>query len=192
MMQGYLPFLQRPGRNMGVVIKTTIDPYSILNTARELVLQIDPGQPISGARTMKELKDNSIAPARLNLGLLGTFAGLALVLAFVGIYGVLAFIVAQRQREIGVRVALGAQRHQVLGLIVGQGVRLLGIGVVVGLLGSFALTRVLTSILFGVAPMDPSTFSVVTALLYAIGLLACWLPARRAAKVDPMAALRQD
>jgi len=139
---------------------------------------------------MKEMRDHSVAPDRLNLGLLGGFAVLALVLAIVGLYGLLSFTVTQRQREIGVRMALGAQRLDVLNLVVGQGMRFILAGVVIGLLGSFALTRVLTSVLFKVEPIDPLTFATVTFSLCVVALLACYIPARRATKVDPVVALR--
>ena len=129
---------------------------------------------------------------RLNLTLLAVFAGVALALAVIGLYGVLAYAVAQRQREIGVRMALGAQRRDVLGLVVGHGMRLTGIGVILGLAGALALTRVLKSLLFEIKPFDPVTFLTVTALLAGVALLACWIPARRAAKVDPIEALRYE
>jgi ABC-type antimicrobial peptide transport system permease subunit len=131
-----------------------------------------------------------VAPERLNLGLLGGFAALALILAIIGLYGLLAFTVTQRQREIGIRMALGGRRFDVLNLVVGQGMRLVLMGVVIGLLGSFALTRVLASVLFEVEPTDPLTFVTVTFSLCFVALLACCIPARRATMVDPMAALR--
>ena len=139
---------------------------------------------------MKELRDHNVAPDRLNLGLIGGFAVLALILAIIGLYGLLAFTVTQRQREIGVRLALGARRFDVLNLVVGQGMRLILAGVVIGLSGSFALTRVLASALFEVAPTDPLTFATVTVSLCVVTLLACYIPARRATKVDPMVTLR--
>jgi len=153
---------------------------------------LDPEQPIYDVRTLAEMRDNSIAPQRLNLTLLAVFAGVALALAVIGLYGVLAYAVAQRQREIGVRMALGAQRRDVLGLLVGHGMRLTGIGVILGLAGALALTRVLKSLLFEIKPFDPVTFLMVTAVLAGVALLACWIPARRAAKVDPIGALRYE
>jgi putative ABC transport system permease protein len=190
LVQAYFPIFQQPLGNMAVVVKTTSEPGALLATMRQQVSQLDPSLPIFGINTMKELRDHNVAPDRLNLGLLGGFALLALVLAIIGLYGLLSFTVTQRQREIGIRLALGAQRFEILNLVVGQGVRLVLAGVVVGLLGSFALTRVLTSVLFKVAPTDPLTFVTVTFSLCVVALLACYIPARRATKVDPMVALR--
>ena len=190
MVQAYFPIYQQTLRNMAVVVKTTSEPGAMLTTMRQQVSQLDPALPIFGIQTMSEIRNNSVAPERLNLGLLGGFAALALILAIIGLYGLLAFTVTQRQREIGIRMALGAQRFDVLNLVVGQGMRLILAGVVIGLLGSFALTRVLASVLFKVEPTDPLTFVTVTFSLCVVALLACYIPARRATKVDPMVALR--
>jgi putative ABC transport system permease protein len=192
MVQAYFPIFQQPLGNMAVVVKTTNEPAALLAAMRQQVSQLDPSLPIFGVNTMKELRDHNVAPDRLNLGLLGGFALLALVLAIIGLYGLLSFTVTQRQREIGIRLALGAQRFEILNLVVGQGMRLLLAGVVIGLLGSFALTRVLTSVLFKVEPTDPLTFVTVTFSLSVVALLACYIPARRATKVDPIVALRYE
>src|SRR5678816_1762482 len=191
-VQAYFPLYQQPLRNMAVVVKTTSEPTAMLTTMRQQVSQLDPALPIFGIQTMREIRNNNVAPERLNLGLLGGFAALALLLAIIGLYGLLAFTVTQRQREIGIRMALGAQRFDVLNLVVGQGMRLILAGVVIGLLGSFGLTRVLASVLFKVGPTDPLTFVTVTFSLCAVALLACYVPARRATKVDPMVALRYE
>jgi putative ABC transport system permease protein len=192
MVQAYFPILQQPLLNMAMVVKTTSEPAAMLATMRQQVSQVDPAQPIFGISTMKEMRDRNIAPDRLSLGLLGGFAVLALALAIIGLYGLLSFTVTQRQREIGVRMALGAQRSDVLKSVVGQGMRWVLTGAFIGLLGSFALTRVLASVLFNVAPTDPLTFVTVTLSLCVVALLACYIPARRATKIDPMEALRYE
>ena len=192
MVQAYFPIFQQGLLNMAVVVKTTGEPAALLATMRQQVSQLDPAQPIFGIYTMKEMRDHNVAPDRLNLGLLGGFAVLALVLAVIGLYGLLSFTVTQRQREIGLRMALGAQRFDVLNLVVGQGMRLVLTGAFIGLLGSFALTRVLTSVLFKVEPADPLTFVTVTLSLCVVALLACYIPARRATRIDPMVALRHE
>jgi len=191
-VQAYLPFLQAPSQGMAVVIKTTLAPESLIAAARQQVQALDPEQPIYDIRTLAEMRDNSIAPQRLHLTLLVVFAAVALALAVVGLYGVLACAVTQRQREIGVRMALGAQRLDVLGMVVGHGMRLAFIGVALGLTGAFALTRVLQSLLFEIRPFDPLTFLMATLVLAGVALFSCWIPARRAARVDPMVALRYE
>ena len=192
MVQAYFPMYQQPLGNLAVVVKTTSDPAALLATMRQQVAQLDPALPIFGISTMKEMHDHNVAPGRLNLLLLGAFAVLALVLASIGLYGLLSFTVTQRQREIGVRMALGAQRRDVLNFVVGQGMRLVLTGVFIGLLGCLALTRVLTSVLFKVEPTDPLTFVTVTLSLCVVALLACYIPARRATRIDPMVALRNE
>ena len=191
-VQAYLPFLQGASGSMAVVMKTTLDPKTLIAAARQQLKALDPDQPVYDTRALTELRDSSIAPQRLNFALLSVFAAVALALAVIGLYGVLAYAVAQRQREIGVRMALGAQRRDVLGLVVGHGMRLTMIGVILGLTGAFALTRVLEGLLFETKPFDPATFLSVTAILVGVALLACWIPARRAARVQPMAALRYE
>jgi putative ABC transport system permease protein len=192
MVQAYFPMYQQPLQNIGVVVKTTSEPAALLTTMRQQVSQLDPALPIFGIQTMREIRKNSVAPERLSLGLLGGFAALALILALIGLYGLLAFTVTQRQREIGIRMALGAQTFDVLSVVVGQGMRLTLAGVVIGVLGSVALTRVLGSVLFKVAPTDPLTFVTVTLSLCVVALLACYIPARRATKINPMVALRSE
>jgi putative ABC transport system permease protein len=192
LVQAYFPMYQQTLQNLAVVVKTTSDPAAILATVRQQVSQVDPALPIFEIRTMKEMRGHNVASDRLNLGLLGGFAALALVLAVIGLYGLLSFTVTQRQREIGVRMALGAQRFEVLNLVVGQGMRLIFTGVVIGLLGSVALTRVLASVLFKVEPTDPLTLFIVTCGLCVVALLACYVPARRATKINPITALRYE
>jgi putative ABC transport system permease protein len=191
-VQAYFPIFQQPVGNMAVVVKTMSEPAALLAAMRQQIAQLDPELPIFGISTMKEMRNQNVAPDKLNLGLLGGFAALALVLATIGLYGLLSFTVTQRQREIGVRMALGAQRFEVLNLVVGQGMRLVLAGAFLGLLGSFALTRVLTSVLFKVAPTDPLTFITVTFSLCVVALLACYIPARRATQIDPIQSLRYE
>ena len=186
----YLPTV-RPGRT-NVALRTQGDPLSLVPAVRKEVAALDPDQPIAAVRTMDEWVDRSTATPRYRTTLLGLFAALAMVLAATGIYGVMSYSVAQRTHEIGVRMALGAQRGKVLRLILRQGLLLVVIGLVIGLAGAFALTRVMASLLFGVTAKDPITFVVVAVLLSVVALVACYLPARRATKIDPLEALRYE
>ena len=154
--------------------------------------QLDKDLPLENIRTMTQLVESSLAQRKFSMRLLSGFAGVALLLAAIGLYGVLAYTVTQRTQEIGIRTALGAQRPDVIGLVLRQGMTLAGLGVLIGLAGAFVLTNVIRSLLFGVAPTDPLTFAVIPVMLATVALLACWLPARRAAKVDPMEALRYE
>jgi ABC-type antimicrobial peptide transport system permease subunit len=157
-----------------------------------VVAQVEPNQALHNLMTMEQRLVNTTTSRRLNTALLGSFAAVALLLAVVGIYGVMSCAVTQRRREIGVRMALGAQKRDVLGLIIHGGLRLTLLGVAIGLAGAFALTRYLSSLLFGIRPTDPVTFLGVAVALTGVALLACWLPARRATKIDPMEALRYE
>ena len=159
---------------------------------RNLVANIDRTQPVYEVRTLEQELAESIAPRRLNLFLLGTFAASALALALMGIYGVIAYSVTQRTQEIGVRAALGAQRGQIVGMVVRQGIGTALFGIAVGLGAAFGLTRLMASLLYEVTPSDPATFAAVAFLLTAIALLAAWIPARKAARVDPLVALRYE
>ncbi len=191
-VQGYMPFLQLPGAGMTVIVRTSTDPEQMIAAARNQVKAIDPNQPIYDVRTLEQIRAESIAPERLNLMLLGLFAALALTLAVVGIYGVMSYAVTQRTQEIGVRMALGAGRRHVLSLVVGQGMKLALIGTGVGLIAAFGFTRLMATLLFGVKTTDPATFGVIATLLVTVALLACYVPARRATKVDPVLALRDE
>jgi putative ABC transport system permease protein len=185
-----LPQLSYP--EMTFVVRTEGDPLALAASARRVIQSIDPTQPIADMRTMENWVGESVARSRFGTLLLMVFACIALLLASVGIYGVTAYTVTQRTHEIGIRIALGAQGMDVLRLIVGQGMRLTLIGVVVGVGGALLLTRVLGSLLFGVSPTDLLTFISVASLLTLVAFLACYMPARRATKVDPMRALRSE
>ena len=173
-------------------MRTAGDPGALAPAVRRTIAEIDPTQPIVKIATMEDVVSASTSQRRLALALFGTFAAAALLLAIAGIYGVLAGTVSERTREIGVRSALGATPGKLIGLIVGQGGRLAALGIALGLAGSFALTRYLQSLLFGVAPNDLMTLAGVCVLLAAVTLAACLVPAARAARVDPSTALRSE
>jgi putative ABC transport system permease protein len=175
-----------------LVVSTSVDPLSLAATVRKTVWDIDKDQPVSNIRTMNEIAAESVARQRFSMLLLGIFAGVALLLAAVGIYGVMSYSVTQRRNEIGIRMALGAQKSDVLKLTVGQGLKLVVIGVGCGLAGAFMLTRLMSSLLFGVKATDPATFITISVILACVALLACYIPARRATKVDPLTALRYE
>jgi len=188
--QIYVPHAQDSQWNfMGLVIRTAGDPAAFATTLRSEVQAIDKDQPIYNVRTFDDVVMHSLGTRRVSMQLFAVFAIAALLLAAIGIYGVMAYTVTQRTQEIGIRMALGAQRSDVLGLVVRQGMTLAAIGVVAGLAGAFGLTRLMASLLFNVQPDDPATFLAIVFLLIAVAFLACYLPARRAAKLDPMIAL---
>ncbi len=188
----YLPHAQDVWRSMVVVARTAVDPSSLAGSIRQDVWSIDKDQPVFDVRTMQEVRSMSVALQQFNSMMIGIFAAVALLLAAIGIYGVMAFAVTQRTREIGIRMALGARKTDVLKLVVANGMRLAVIGLAIGLVASWALTRFISTLLFGVEPTDPLTFSVVSVCLLAAAFLACYLPARRATKVDPLEALRYE
>jgi predicted permease len=186
----YIPYPQFPSSDMTLVVRAAFDPKLLISSIRDEVWVVDKEQPVTEVKTMDQYLDDSVSPRRFNAMLLAIFASLALVLASVGIYGVMAYSVTQRTHEIGIRVALGAQSSQVIKLVIGRGMSLVLVGVMIGLAGALALTRVMTSLLYGVSATDPTTFAVVAALLVAVALIACYIPARRATKIDPMVSLR--
>ena len=193
------PFMQLPEKLMplvadavAVVVRTKGDPTAIMGPVRRAVQELDPREIIYSVQTLDEVLANSFAARRLSMILLGIFAALSLVLSCIGIYGVISYLVGQRTHEIGVRMALGAQRNDVLRLILGQGVRMALMGVGIGLVAALALTRLMSRMLFGVSATDPLTFAGVAILLCGVAVVACYIPARRAMRVDPMEALRYE
>jgi putative ABC transport system permease protein len=188
----YVPHAQDAWSSMVLVAKTKVEPAAMAAPIRQQVWAIDKDQPVFDVHTMREVRAISLALYSFSSVMLSIFAGVALLLAAIGIYGVMFYAVTQRTQEIGIRMALGARALDVLKLIVRNGMSLALIGVAVGLAGAYALTRLLASLLFGVTPTDLVTFSIVTVGLLLIALLACFIPARRATKVDPLVALRYE
>ena len=186
----YQPFAQNPQPFAALAIRTTGDPLSFTRAVREQVQALDPDQGVAAVETMDAMVDEEVGHRRLLLALLGSFAGVAVLLALMGIYGVIAYSVAQRTQEMGIRRALGAQQGDILRLVMGQGFAIAVVGIAAGLGGAFAVTRVLQTLLFQVSTTDPATFAGVAALFLLVALAASYIPARRAARVEPMAALR--
>lgn len=191
-LEVYVPYRQNPRNGMGLLVRSTADPAALTSAIREAVHEIDKDQPIFAIVTMKQLVSDSVATRRITLVLLGLFSGLALILGAIGIYGVISYSVAQRTHEIGIRMALGAPRGDVFRLVVGQGLKLAGIGIAIGLVAAFGLARLMSSLLYGVSASDFETFAGVAILLVLVALLACYVPARRAMRIDPMVALRYE
>jgi putative ABC transport system permease protein len=188
----YVPFRQDVPSHMYVVVKSAMDPGALTSAIRGAIREIDKDQAIFGISTMDQLIVNSVSTRRITLILLGLFSTLALVLAAIGIYGVISYSVAQRTHEIGIRMALGAQNTDVMRMVLGQGARIAGAGVVIGVVASFGLTRLLANLLFSVSAADPLTFAAVSLALTLVAMLACYIPARRTLRVDPMIALRYE
>ena len=192
----YAPLTQhrREGwsNNLMLAVQTSTTPESLTAAIREQIRALDPDQPVTSIKTMDQLLDRTLSQAKFGLLLFGLFAAIALLLAAIGIYAVMATTVTQRTHEIGLRMALGAQKHDVLRLVIGEGMMLVVIGVAAGLAAAVALTRLMSTLLFGVSATDPMTVALITLLLAAVALLACYIPARRATKVDPLVALRYE
>jgi putative ABC transport system permease protein len=188
----YVALAQTPLLGAALIVKTAGEPLSIARRTVELIYEVDPNQPAARIQSLEQVRADSIAAPRLTTNLLGLFALLALVIAAAGIGGVMALSVSQRTQEIGVRMAIGAWPTEILRMVLGQGLLLTGLGVALGLVGAVALTRILHRLLFEVSPVDPLTFAIVAAVLGGAALLACYLPARRAASVDPVIALRYE
>ena len=188
----YFTSKQNSFQHMAIVVRSTVEPQSLAPALRQAVAEVDRAVPVSEVKTMEHIVSQSVTQPRFNLFLLGLFSGIALLLSVAGIYGVTAYTVTQRTHELGIRIALGAQVGDVLRMILGQGMAVIGLGIVIGLAAAFGLMRLMNSLLFGVSATDPFTFAGITVVLIGAGLLACYLPARRATKVDPLEALRYE
>jgi putative ABC transport system permease protein len=175
-----------------VAVRTATDPALTFPSLRSTVASIDPQIVVDGLQTMDTMISDTVAPERFNLVLVMVFAALAIFLAAVGVYGVLSYSISQRTREFGVRIALGAQTGGVLGIAIGEGMKLALLGILAGLAGGFILTRLMSSLLFGVTARDPITFAAVAVLVVLVSFTACFIPARRATHVDPIVALRYE
>jgi ABC-type antimicrobial peptide transport system permease subunit len=174
------------------VVKTAVSPLTLSAAVRKQVSEADGQLAVAHERSLDQVVAETTARENFNMTLLSVFAGIALLLAAIGIYGMLSYSVEQRSQEIGIRMALGAQGADVLWMVVKQGMTLAGLGIGIGLAGAFGLTRLLTALLYGVKPTDPITFAAIGFVLALVALVACWIPARRATRVDPMVALRYE
>jgi predicted permease len=189
----YLNFRQMADWNaIEIVVRASLPPVTLVREVRAALKAYDPTLPNSEFTTLEQIVDRAVAPRRLITNLLGTFSSLALLLASLGLYGVIAYSVSQRTRELGIRLAIGAQRGDVLRLVLGEGLKTAGIGVGLGLLGSLLATRLLQGLLFGVSATNPLIFAVNASILMVVALAACLMPARRASRIDPMEALRYE
>lgn len=191
----YVLYNQKPWPSMlsmRIAVRAQADPAAMTSSVRQAIQSIDPDLPLANVNTLDVLMSDSMSQPRFSMLLLGSFGGLAMILAAIGMYGVISYSVMQRTQEIGVRMALGAESRTILGMVVGQGVRLCGLGIAIGLLAAVVVTRLMKSFLYGVQPTDPLTFVGVASLLICVALLACYVPARRATKVDPVIALRYE
>jgi predicted permease len=190
--EAFFPIAQGGSNRQLLVVRTQRDPLSFVPDVRRVVQDIDPAQPVSNVQTMDQMLSGLVAQRRFSMTLLSVFAGLALTLALIGAYGVTSYLVSQRTREIGIRMALGAESSRVSRSVVREGMRVAGAGVLVGVVITLLTTRLASGLLYGVSPRDPLTLTAVVVTLLAVSAVANYLPARRAARVDPLTALRQD
>ena len=190
--EAYAPVLYNTSNEMTIVVRTAGDPTALVEFARRQVQSLDKDLTATDVATLRDVVHGSVVEERFRTSLLSGFAAVALLLAAIGIFGVLSYLVTQRTREIGIRMALGAQRSELLRMVVGQGMRPILAGVAVGLAGSLALTRAISTLLFGVSAADPWTYASMTAILTAVAICACCAPALRATRVDPIVALREE
>jgi ABC-type antimicrobial peptide transport system permease subunit len=191
----YVPFTQKVWPSlltMDVVLRTKVDPVSAATSAREAIHSVDPDLPVANIAALETLVYGSMTQQRFAMFVLGAFAALALLLASIGMYGVISYSTMQRTQEIGIRMALGAQRGNVLAMVLGHGSRLAGLGIAIGLIAALAMGHTMASFLYGVRPTDPLTLAGVSLLLLAVALVACCIPARRAMRTDPVIALRYE
>jgi putative ABC transport system permease protein len=188
----YLPYQQNPSRMMHLVIRTQGDPLLLANAVQRKVWEVDPDQPLAFVRSMEEVPAWALSERRMTMQLLSLFAALASLLSATGIYSVISYAVSQRTQEVGIRMALGAKRSEIARMVVGQGLKTSLAGVAIGIAGAVALTRLLSSQLYGVTATDAGTFAAACLFLFVVALLACYLPARRASRVDPLTALRHE
>jgi len=188
----YVSNEQSPLYGMTLVARTAIDPLALDHSLRQAIHDIDKDQPLTDVRTLEQVRSESVASSKLETRLVGIFAAAAMILAAIGIYGVISYAVTQRMQEMGIRSALGASAGDLVRMVLKSGLALAAVGLVTGFAGSLALTRLMSNLLFGVSPHDPLTLALSGALLASVALLACWIPARRASRVDPAVALRYE
>jgi putative ABC transport system permease protein len=179
-------------RNVTLAVRSRLEAGALGSALKREVQSVDPAQPVYAVRTMQSVLEETVADRRLNMTLIGVLAALSLVLAVIGIYGVMSYTVARQTRDICIRIALGAQKADIHKLVLGRGAGLAAAGILIGLAASLGLTRLMSGLLFGVSATDGATFGCIVALLFAVALLACYVPARRATRVDPLVALRYE
>jgi putative ABC transport system permease protein len=189
-IQAYEPYAQMPFSSMIFILRTAADPATLSQSVRARILAVDKDQPVTAVRPLEEAIADSMGAQRFSTWLLSAFASIAVVLASVGLYGVMAYLVTQRSHEIGLRMALGAPRTNVFKMVIGQGMVLTAIGIAIGVAGALALTRLMATMLYEITTTDPLTFAAIPVILAVVAFFACYLPALRATKVDPMVALR--